>query len=116
FAAAEARLDAFETDLRRPLPALPEPVEAPAPAFASPVDEAGFGEMVARAKDYIAAGDIFQVVLSHRFTAQWDGDPFAFYRSLRRRNPSPYLFFLDFGDFQLAGSSPEIDRKSTRLN
>ena len=108
FAAAEARLDAFETDLRRPLPALPEPVEAPAPAFASPVDEAGFGEMVARAKDYIAAGDIFQVVLSHRFAAQWDGDPFAFYRSLRRRNPSPYLFFLDFGDFQLAGSSPEI--------
>lgn len=108
FAAAEARLDAFEADLRRPLPAIPEAVEAPAPAFASPVDEAGFGDMVARAKDYIAAGDIFQVVLSHRFAAEWHGDPFAFYRSLRRRNPSPYLFFLDFGDFQLAGSSPEI--------
>ena len=108
FAAAGGRLDAFEADLRRPLPALPQAVEAPAPAFASPVDEAGFGAMVARARDYIAAGDIFQVVLSHRFAADWDSDPFAFYRSLRRRNPSPYLFFLDFGDFQLAGSSPEI--------
>ena len=108
FAAAVTRLDGFEADLRRPLPALPAPVETSAPPFASPVDEAGFGAMVARAKDYIAAGDIFQVVLSHRFAAPWDGDPFAFYRSLRRRNPSPYLFFLDFGDFQLAGSSPEI--------
>ncbi len=108
FAAAVTRLDAFEADLRRPLPALPAPVEASAPPFHSPVDEAAFGEMVARAKDYIAAGDIFQVVLSHRFAAPWAGDPFAFYRSLRRRNPSPYLFFLDFGDFQLAGSSPEI--------
>jgi anthranilate synthase component 1 len=108
FAAAVTRLDAFEADLRRPLPALPAPVEAPAPPFHSPVDEAAFGEMVSRAKDYIAAGDIFQVVLSHRFAAPWSGDPFAFYRSLRRRNPSPYLFFLDFGDFQLAGSSPEI--------
>lgn len=108
FAAAVTRLEEFEADLRRPLPALPAPVEAPAPPFASPVDEAAFGTMVARAKDYIAAGDIFQVVLSHRFAAPWTGDPFAFYRSLRRRNPSPYLFFLDFGDFQLAGSSPEI--------
>ncbi|MDI6624778.1 MAG: anthranilate synthase component I [Brevundimonas sp.] len=108
FAAAMMRLDAFEADLRRPLPALPAPVEAAAPPFHSPVDEAAFGDMVARAKDYIAAGDIFQVVLSHRFAAPWTGDPFAFYRSLRRRNPSPYLFFLDFGDFQLAGSSPEI--------
>lgn len=108
FEAATARLDVFEAELRRPLPALPAPVGAPAPTFRSPVDEAGFGAMVARARDYIAAGDIFQVVLSHRFAAPWAEDPFAFYRSLRRRNPSPYLFFLDFGDFQLAGSSPEI--------
>jgi anthranilate synthase component 1 len=64
--------------------------------------------MVAAAKDYISAGDIFQVVLSHRFHAPWSGDPFAFYRSLRRQNPSPYLYFLNFDDFQLAGSSPEI--------
>jgi anthranilate synthase component 1 len=108
FAAAVQRLDAFETDLRTPLPAIPAAIEAAVPDFASPVDGAGFGELVARAKDYIAAGDIFQVVLSHRFAAPWSADPFAFYRSLRRSNPSPYLFFLDFGDFQLAGSSPEI--------
>ncbi|WP_332660957.1 anthranilate synthase component I [Brevundimonas sp.] len=108
FEAATARLDAFETDLRRPLPAIPVAVESAAPDFASPVDANGFGQLVARAKDYIGAGDIFQVVLSHRFAAPWSADPFAFYRSLRRSNPSPYLFFLDFGDFQLAGSSPEI--------
>ena len=108
FAAAVARLDAFEAELRAPLPALPVAIEAAAPAFASPVDAAGFSALVARAKDYIGAGDVFQVVLSHRFAAPWTADPFAFYRSLRRSNPSPYLFFLDFGDFQLAGSSPEI--------
>jgi anthranilate synthase component 1 len=108
FDAAIARLDAFEGELRTPLPALPAPVRGPGPDFRSPVDQTGFGALVARAKAYIAAGDIFQVVLSHRFSAPWSGDPFAFYRSLRRRNPSPYLFFLDFGDFQLAGSSPEI--------
>jgi len=107
-AEAEARLDAFERELRTPLPSLPEPVQAPGPDFRSPVDEAAFGGMVGRAQEYIAAGDIFQVVLSHRFSAAWDADPFAFYRALRRQNPSPYLFFLDFGDFQLAGSSPEI--------
>ncbi|MGZ9099115.1 MAG: anthranilate synthase component I family protein, partial [Brevundimonas sp.] len=108
WAAATARLDHFEVELRAPLPALPAAVETTTAAFRSPVDEAGFGALVARAKDYIAAGDIFQVVLSHRFAAPWTSDPFAFYRSLRRSNPSPYLFFLDFGDFQLAGSSPEI--------
>ena len=106
--AAVGRLDAFEAALRDPLPVRTAPQEAEAPAFASPVDEAGFGEMVARAKDYIAAGDIFQVVLSHRFSAPWSADPFAFYRSLRRQNPSPYLFYLNFDGFQLAGSSPEI--------
>lgn len=105
---AVERLDGFERDLRTPLPAIPAAVPSDIAPFASPVDGAGFGDLVAKAKDYIAAGDIFQVVLSHRFSAPWDGDPFAFYRSLRRRNPSPYLFYLNFGDFQLAGSSPEI--------
>jgi anthranilate synthase component 1 len=108
FETAIARLDGFEADLRAPLPAMPAPVETDIAPFRSPVEEADFAAMVARAKDYIGAGDIFQVVLSHRFAAPWSTDPFAFYRSLRRRNPSPYLFYLDFGDFQLAGSSPEI--------
>jgi anthranilate synthase component I len=69
---------------------------------------AEFERMVARAKEYIAAGDIFQVVLSQRFEAPFTLPPFALYRALRRVNPSPYLYFLDFGSFAVAGSSPEI--------
>ncbi len=65
-------------------------------------------EMVARAKEYIAAGDIFQVVLSQRFEAEFTLPPFSLYRALRRTNPSPFLYFLDFGGFAVAGSSPEI--------
>jgi anthranilate synthase component I len=67
-----------------------------------------FKRMVLRAKDYIVAGDIFQVVLSQRFEAPFALPPFALYRALRRVNPSPYLFFLDFGIFAVAGSSPEV--------
>src|SRR5258708_39061266 len=65
-------------------------------------------DMVRRAKEYMAAGDIFQVVLSQRFEAPFTLPPFALYRALRRVNPSPFLYFLDFGGFSLAGSSPEI--------
>lgn len=64
--------------------------------------------MVHRAKDYIAAGDIFQVVLAQRFEADFTLPPFALYRALRRTNPAPYLFFLKFPGFAVAGSSPEI--------
>jgi anthranilate synthase component I len=67
-----------------------------------------FQRMVLQAKQYIAAGDIFQVVLSQRFEAPFALPPFALYRALRRVNPSPYLFFLDCGTFAVAGSSPEI--------
>lgn len=69
--------------------------------------EAFYG-MVAKAKDYIMAGDIFQVVLSQRFSLPFKLPPFAFYRSLRRINPSPFMFFLDFGGYQVIGASPEI--------
>jgi anthranilate synthase component I len=64
--------------------------------------------MVLRAKEYIAAGDAFQIVLAQRFEAPFTLPPFALYRSLRRINPAPFLFFLDYGDFAVAGSSPEI--------
>jgi anthranilate synthase component 1 len=67
-----------------------------------------YGEMVARARDYITAGDIFQVVLAQRFTAPFPLPPMALYRSLRRINPSPFLYFLDLPGFALIGSSPEI--------
>jgi len=64
--------------------------------------------MVKRAKEYITAGDVFQVVLSQRFEAKFSLPPTALYRALRRTNPSPYMYFLDFDGFSIAGSSPEI--------
>ena len=70
--------------------------------------EPRFLEMVARAKEYIKAGDIFQVVLSQRFTAPFALPAFALYRALRRVNPAPFLCYLDFGPFQVVCSSPEI--------
>ncbi|MFM1815452.1 MAG: anthranilate synthase, component chorismate binding, partial [Pseudomonadota bacterium] len=76
-----------------------------------PVSNTSPGEymaMVERAKDYIRAGDAFQIVLSQRFSAPFTLPPFALYRALRRTNPSPFLFFIDLGDFSLVGSSPEI--------
>jgi anthranilate synthase component I len=81
------------------------PLDA-APRSNTPPEE--FKCMVLRAKEYILAGDIFQVVLSQRFELPFSLPAFALYRALRRVNPSPYLFFLDFGDFAVAGSSPEI--------
>ena len=65
-------------------------------------------EKVRRVKEYIFAGDIFQAVLSQRFSASFSLSPMTLYRSLRRINPSPYLYYLDFGDFSVVGSSPEI--------
>ncbi len=108
YSAACDRLDAVEADLRVPLAAQPAPREHHQQGLSSPTSVDDYKDMVGKAKEYIAAGDIFQVVLSHRFEAPYALDPFAFYRSLRRHNPSPYLFYLNFGDFQLAGSSPEI--------
>jgi anthranilate synthase component 1 len=67
-----------------------------------------YAGMVAAAKEYIAAGDIFQVVLSQRFSTPFELPPFDLYRSLRRINPSPFLYFLDLPGFALIGSSPEI--------
>jgi anthranilate synthase component I len=67
-----------------------------------------FRRMVLKGKEYIAAGDIFQVVLAQRFEAPFTLPPFALYRALRRVNPAPFLFFLDYGAFAVAGSSPEI--------
>jgi anthranilate synthase component 1 len=105
---AAARLKAVEAALRAPLPAAAPTAPAPAPTFSADIGPEAFAGVVGRAKDYIAAGDIFQVVPSRRLSAPFTLDPFSFYRSLRRLNPSPFLFYLDFGGFQMAGSSPEI--------
>ena len=69
---------------------------------------------VRKAKDYIKAGDIFQVVLSQRLSAEYSGDPFALYRSLRLINPSPYMAYFHFNDWQIIGSSPEVMVKAER--
>ena len=61
-----------------------------------------------RAKDYIAAGDIMQVVLSQRMQLPFAASPLSLYRALRSLNPSPYMFYYDFGDFHVVGASPEI--------
>lgn len=74
----------------------------------SNVEQQRFHDMVNRSKEYIFEGDIFQVVLSQRFQVPFEGDRFTLYRALRMVNPSPYLFFLDFEDFALVGSSPEV--------
>ncbi len=67
-----------------------------------------FHNMVERSKEYILAGDVFQVVVSQRFEIPFPLPPFTLYRALRRLNPSPFLFFLDYGNFSIVGSSPEI--------
>jgi len=96
--------------LDRPLAKEPDVAAAAAlkSALASNTTAAEFGAMVARAKEYIAAGDIFQVVLAQRFEAPFTLSPFALYRALRRVNPAPFLFYLDYAGFAVAGSSPEI--------
>jgi anthranilate synthase component I len=109
-ARAQERLDEIVGVLEGPLAHAAPPVD-PALVAASPASntsEAEFHAMVLKAKDYIAAGDAFQIVLSQRFTSRFDLPAFSLYRALRRVNPSPYLCFLDFGDFQIVVSSPEI--------
>ncbi len=107
--AAERVMDALR-DLDRPLPAdnrefgsagsLPDPV--------SNFTHQGYLDAVEKAKEYIRAGDIFQVVPSQRWTQEFPHPPLALYRSLRRTNPSPFMFFFNFGGFQVVGASPEI--------
>ena len=108
YVAAQGRLQAVIEDLKKPAPPLLGTAKPEPDQFTTPVDRETFRGIVETAKGYIQAGDIFQVVPSHRLRAPFPQDPFALYRSLRRTNPSPFLFFLDFGTFHLAGSSPEI--------
>jgi anthranilate synthase component I len=77
------------------------------PDFTSNLGAAGFAEAVEKAKEYIRAGDAYQVVPSQRWTADCPVDAFSIYRGLRAINPSPYMYFLDFEDFEVAGASPE---------
>ncbi len=95
--------------LDQPLPHASEPdLDAAHPEPKSTTAPEAYMAKVKRAKDYIAAGDIFQVVLSQRFEAPFTLPSFALYRALRRVNPSPFLYYLNFGGFAVVGSSPEI--------
>lgn len=106
---AIARLDELTEVLRQPLPVLPD---APGPVedeFVSNVTQERFESNVRAAKEYIAAGDAFQIVLSQRLKRQTKADAFSIYRALRALNPSPYMFFLKFDDdLTLMGASPEV--------
>ena len=106
--AALERIDAAAARLAAPPPALPALADI-ADVEVTPALEPGrYKAMVERAKDYIVAGDIFQVVLAQRFTSPFTLPPIALYRALRRINPSPFLYYLDLPGFALIGSSPEI--------
>jgi anthranilate synthase component 1 len=110
YARARERLRGVVRALDEPLPHATamagSQLALPAAVSNTPPDD--FMAMAERAKEYIAAGDIFQVVLSQRFSAPFTLPSLALYRALRRTNPSPFLFHLDFGAFALVGSSPEI--------
>ena len=110
YARAVERLQAVVDALERPIDHSTQRVpDGPLGVLStSNTTPAEYETMVHAAKEYIAAGDIFQVVLSQRFEAPFELPPFALYRALRRVNPSPYLYFLDFGSYAIAGSSPEI--------
>jgi anthranilate synthase component I len=103
--AAAAIADVRER-LRGPVPQAAAGRHEP-PEFASNLGEDGYAEAVERAKEYIRAGDIYQVVPSQRWSADCPVDAFSIYRGLRAINPSPYMYFLDFEDFEIAGASPE---------
>ena len=105
---AGERIDAALARLAAPAPAQPRGDGLPELALNPVMAEADYAAMVARGKEYIAAGDIFQVVLAQRFTCPFPLPPIALYRALRRVNPSPFLYFLDLPGFAVVGSSPEI--------
>ena len=109
-ARAIARLDDAVASLERPAPPSAEvPANLPTGvAVESNMTKDEYFDVVARAKEYIAAGDVFQVVPSQRFRRPFTLPPFSLYRALRRLNPSPYLYYLAMPGFQIVGSSPEV--------
>jgi anthranilate synthase component 1 len=108
YAAAAERIAEIHTALAGPVPRPPEPLAPrPMPELRSNMTREAFEAMVARIVEYVHAGDAFQVVPSQRWSAPTPVEAFSIYRGLRAVNPSPYMYFLDFGDFQVAGASPE---------
>jgi anthranilate synthase component 1 len=105
---ATRKIDEVLARLRQPLKFEEKNGGATAPEVRSNFSQEGFEDAVLKCKEYIAAGDVIQVVLSQRFETKVTADPFDVYRALRSLNPSPYMYYLAFGDIKLIGSSPEI--------
>lgn len=110
--AANRKLDTIEARIRQQLPPA-QPVQVTPSKIKASHTQGTYEDMVRTAKEHIAAGDIFQVVLSQRFSRETNVEPFDVYRAVRRLNPSPYMFFFDFGivdgePLYLCGSSPEM--------
>ncbi|MEP7207356.1 MAG: anthranilate synthase component I [Casimicrobiaceae bacterium] len=107
YARGQDRLAALRQRLRAPV-ALPLQPATRVTEAVSAMGQEAFEAAVAHAKDYIAAGDVMQVVLSQRMSRPFAESPLSLYRALRSLNPSPYMFYYDFGDFHVVGASPEI--------
>ncbi len=110
YQAATARIDAIAQRLRAPLPEIVPPIPPTDGDLQSNISRETFEENVRRAKEYIAAGDAFQIVLSQRLTRETEAAPFMIYRALRMLNPSPYMFYLSYPDelINVIGASPEM--------
>jgi len=108
YARASRRLQELRAGLRKPSELPPHDARAPLENARSNIGEAAFYAAVARCKRYIADGDMMQVQISQRIAQPFPHSPVNLYRSLRSINPSPYMFYFDFGDCQLVGASPEI--------
>ncbi|MDQ2077608.1 anthranilate synthase component I [Marinimicrobium sp. ABcell2] len=112
FDLAQARLDELVARLKLPVPEVPamslEGTSATEQAFRSHMGQERYMEAVERIKQYTLAGDVMQVVPSQRLSIDFSAEPLNLYRALRNLNPSPYMYFLDLGDHQVVGSSPEI--------
>jgi anthranilate synthase component I len=113
--AAQRKLDALEARLRAPLPAQEAATSQLQPVFQSNRTQSEYEALVLAAKEHIAAGDIFQIQISQRFSRSTTAQPFDIYRAVRRLNPSPYMFYFEFGEIQaggepfyLVGASPEM--------
>jgi len=110
-AQAEQRLDELQGQLAREIPRKNIYCSEPSMSesdFVSGFTQDGFESAVDRAKEYIVEGDVMQVVLSQRLSVPYNAEPLDLYRVLRNLNPSPYMYFLNLGEFQIVGSSPEI--------
>ena len=108
FAEAQSRIEKLESTFKDPIRPSPEAVVLKDADLQSNIAREHFEAAVDKGKKYIYEGDIFQVVLSQRFELGFEGDHFNLYRALRQVNPSPYLFYIDYVDYTLVGSSPEV--------